>query len=501
MSQVSIKLTPRDNVGLPYAPSNNANTILLFQQFFKGDQGIQGIQGKSAYQIWLDDGHTGTPEDFINDIDPNLINAALDAIAARNAMVKPSIDLNFAENKYIIYDSFANSYVDAALGDILTIDNGAATGFDAVGLLSTSAEDSARLVFDPVTGKSLGLLHEASAENKVLQSEDINAGSQWSKSATYVGQETINGILLTEINDNSSSLTQSYSQSFTLTAGVAQYLSVAVKKGTSDASQIALQGAGITGAQFVVIDWATLTFSTVTSGIEDAELIYLLDDFYLLRYKVKAENVVGGTAILYLWATNFVGGGATTGTTKYGRVQLEINGFTSYIPTAASAVTRLVDKFYRTLGDEFNPREGTLVFKGVLHAVGSSGSALLCLSDGTYNNRIMLWFDATGKPAAFIANGGVATVQQSITAGYVTGHEFVAAMSFKANSCILSFNGVSVEDTSVTIPTGLNQLAPGRVASGLTTQILNGTIARARYIPKWLDADDLNAITVEGVAA
>ena len=34
----------------------------------KGDQGIQGPTGKSAYQIWLDQGHEGTETDFINSL-------------------------------------------------------------------------------------------------------------------------------------------------------------------------------------------------------------------------------------------------------------------------------------------------------------------------------------------------------------------------------------------------------------------------------------------------
>ena len=31
----------------------------------KGDKGDKGEDGKSAYQIWLDNGHEGTEEDFL----------------------------------------------------------------------------------------------------------------------------------------------------------------------------------------------------------------------------------------------------------------------------------------------------------------------------------------------------------------------------------------------------------------------------------------------------
>lgn len=33
-----------------------------------GPKGDTGADGKSAYEIWLEDGHTGTKEDFLNAI-------------------------------------------------------------------------------------------------------------------------------------------------------------------------------------------------------------------------------------------------------------------------------------------------------------------------------------------------------------------------------------------------------------------------------------------------
>lgn len=34
----------------------------------KGDAGKDGLDGKSAYEIWLDNGHIGTEEDFLNSL-------------------------------------------------------------------------------------------------------------------------------------------------------------------------------------------------------------------------------------------------------------------------------------------------------------------------------------------------------------------------------------------------------------------------------------------------
>lgn len=40
------------------------------------EQGVPGIQGKSAYQEWLDLGNTGTKQDFLNSLN-NVINGGI----------------------------------------------------------------------------------------------------------------------------------------------------------------------------------------------------------------------------------------------------------------------------------------------------------------------------------------------------------------------------------------------------------------------------------------
>lgn len=39
--------------------------IITFGRWFKGDKGDTGEDGKSAYEIWLEQGHTGTEDDFL----------------------------------------------------------------------------------------------------------------------------------------------------------------------------------------------------------------------------------------------------------------------------------------------------------------------------------------------------------------------------------------------------------------------------------------------------
>ena len=46
--------------------AGNTGTEDDFLAWLKGAQGDQGAEGKSAYQIWLDAGNTGTEEDFLS---------------------------------------------------------------------------------------------------------------------------------------------------------------------------------------------------------------------------------------------------------------------------------------------------------------------------------------------------------------------------------------------------------------------------------------------------
>lgn len=45
--------------------TNDADVTFVIPKGDDGEQGTQGLPGKSAYQIWLDLGNTGTEADFI----------------------------------------------------------------------------------------------------------------------------------------------------------------------------------------------------------------------------------------------------------------------------------------------------------------------------------------------------------------------------------------------------------------------------------------------------
>jgi len=97
----------------------------------KGDQGIQGIQGlkgdqgddgKSAYQIWLDQGHSGSKDDFLNWL--KQVDKTTDVVSVKvmdnyyltspapnpvdNSVINYNINENFFSAKIVFYSSVGN---------------------------------------------------------------------------------------------------------------------------------------------------------------------------------------------------------------------------------------------------------------------------------------------------------------------------------------------------------------------------------------------------------
>jgi hypothetical protein len=83
---------------------------------------------------------------------------------------------------------------------MLTVTNGVATGFDAIGVLRNSVANNIRLVFDPETGLSQGALVEPAATYYARWSEDLSNVYWVLDGATKSGTDTIettSGVVVT----------------------------------------------------------------------------------------------------------------------------------------------------------------------------------------------------------------------------------------------------------------------------------------------------------------
>jgi hypothetical protein len=410
-----------------------------------------------------------------------------------NPSVNPTLDLDFANNDYTIYDSFANSYTDKPYADMLTVTNGVATGFDAIGVLRNSVANNIRLVFDPKTGVSQGALVEPAATNLLLRSNDFTT-SPWTSGGTQtITQDALspdNTVNAWTFEDTDVTLQSNRRQVVTIANDTTTYCaSVFCKEGSTGNLYFrqALTG-GTAVSKVNIFDFATKTWNLSGGGYEE------LPNGWLRVWQTITNNASGNTSYDFrIGATNNTA--SSIGTVIFYGAQLETGSVpTSYIKTEASTVTRVADQFARTLSNEFNPFEGTLFAEGVFSK--NREQVFLFLSDGTLDNRVQVGLLSTGRPVGFINTAGVTEFNQDLDLGDLRNTTVKVALSYKNNSAFIVANGVaSAIDASVALPTVTNM----RVGSiDATTSVYNGTISTAQYYPKALSEAECIALTTLG---
>jgi len=185
-----------------------------------------------------------------------------------------------------------------------------------------------------------------------------------------------------------------------------------------------------------------------------------------------------------------INGDGTSGIYLWG-AQAENGSFaTSYIPTAASTVTRNAD--VATVGVSqfpYSATEGTLVVSASCPGI-SSAANILTLDDGTTQERIRLLTDVNA--AKIIVTDGNAS-QANITAGTFTAFAvFKMSAAVKLDDIATSLNGAAVgTDSSATLPT-VTTLRLGADSPG---NYLNGHIRQITYIPRRLTNAELQSRT------
>jgi len=157
----------------------------------------------------------------------------------------------------------------------------------------------------------------------------------------------------------------------------------------------------------------------------------------------------------------------------------ELVGFpTSYIPTAGTQVTREADSCVRTLGDEFNPPEGTLYVEAEYLGANSTIGGFYALSDGSFNQRLMIAFenssltpDNKNRIQAFITdkNGEYVNILSDINSVGSGPHR--VALSYDATSVTLALDGSIVGTELYTGPPTVDRLDGQGVSFGSTATL------------------------------
>jgi len=193
-----------------------------------------------------------------------------------------------------------------------------------------------------------------------------------------------------------------------------------------------------------------------------------------------------------VWANRSYTGNGTSGIFAWG-AQVEVGAFaTSYIPTAASQVTRAADIAVMqgsNFSSWYNQNEGTMYADYSKGNITASGR-VVTISNGTNNNQIR--FSVVGRPDWQIVNGG--SVEANVL-GIDTSVNAVVKIAgvYKNNDVQASVNGtLRTEDTTATIPAvSIMHLGTNESLAGA----LNGTIKSISYYPTRLSNATLQTIT------
>ena len=347
------------------------------------------------------------------------------------------------------------------------------------GLVTIAPTDTPRFdhSYDGSNVQSLGLLIEESRTNLSIYSEQFD-NAAWSRTSgtTVVSNATTapDGNLTADriVYDGSGTAGNYRIYTGALTSVLNQSYTASIWLKADSAITVRLYGNGVAGPLVtcnLTTQWQRFSTSGTGNGISSVQL---------LIYSNASDN----TAIsFYAWGA-----------------QLEAGAFpTSYIPTVASTVTRSADNASMT-GTNFtswyNPSEGgiiTIVNTAPLY--GSVAQVYCSISDGTENNRMVLYRTAGGLRGEVAVT--VSSVQTSLTSTIddaLNSSKYKMAFAYKTNDMNAVFAGSISSGITTSVPTS-TQLNIGDRATG--SRILNGTISQLSYYPKRLTNSQLQNLT------
>lgn len=371
---------------------------------------------------------------------------------------------------------------------------------------TASAYQAPRFDYNPTTLTPSGLLIEGSATNLGYSSEGF--------STTYWGISGLNGGVPTStsqtnpqntascmqfVEDTTTTTHGAYQIISGLTAGTIYTLSAWVKSdGTRNFASLRLTVSG--GSPSYSAVWSltdgtpgnTLTTGSPTST--SRSIVAYPNGWYRIQISMACPATF--TSML-----GYVNGSNTntlttqpqsyTGTANKGiyvwGAQFEAGSVaSSYIPTGTSTVQRAADSCVMSgtnFSSWFNASQGTMLT--TWSGTGVTSGRYATINDGSASNQI--W---TGFSESAIYNG---SFQASFgSAGTANGK---VALAYLFNDAAWCLNGGAVStDTSVTLPTGLNQISIGNSQAG--TAAIGTAVRTVKYFPTRLPDSTLRSLTL-----
>jgi len=380
-----------------------------------------------------------------------------------------------------------------------------ATRVNANGFIESVASGVPRLDYY-TSGGTAGcpaLLVEASGSNLALQSEDFSttwgrvrlnafgSGSVANTTGTLDPYGTNLADYLQE--DTAAADTHRIQQTIAVVSGTTYTISCFLKSAERfQAALFVLQG-GV--SRYVVFNLAsgTATATDATGSIENYG-----NGWY--RGRATFTSTASGNVAPNLYLCDDSGNISYTGTGTKGiyafGFQFEASTIaTSYIPTTAAAVTRNADvvTLSGAVSGCIGQTEGTIYVElDLRNIVGTK--AIIALTDGTTDNRIVMRFTSSTALATIIRVAG-ATNDYSVTIPTIpsTGGIYKIAFAYKANDYCLALNGTAYASTATRAVPATNSMAICQ--NGFGADFLNDRIRSLALYTTRLTDSELAALT------
>lgn len=387
-----------------------------------------------------------------------------------------------------------------------------ATYFDATGTLQTATTDVPRFDYDPDTLAAQGLLIEEARTNLIFPSEDFANATYTPTNITGVVNAAVapNGATTAdELVEDGATGAHGFLGPVVNLANATVYtcsIFAKVKSGTRGlfiyGQNVSAYSATNAGAKFTVsgtVISAGAVYGTSTNSVQSVG-----NGWYRCTVTFPATVAANagqnlrivldnGTGTPTAGAASYTGDG-TSGFFVWG-AQLETGAFpTSYIPTTTTALTRAADvASVNTLSPWFNASAGSFYVQATTPNGLSTFPSTISVNDGTTSNRIISYVFTNGYYVG-VTTAGVSQGNGFVLTTPTVGSEYKFAFVYATNRLQAALNGTAgPEDTTVTLPSGLNIMRIGGIVS--SGNLYNSHIQRITYYPRSLSQAELISIT------
>jgi hypothetical protein len=188
---------------------------------------------------------------------------------------------------------------------------------------------------------------------------------------------------------------------------------------------------------------------------------------------------------------------SASGTTMaFAAPQIELGAVpTTFIPTTAAAVTRNADvvTLSGAVSGCIGQTEGT-IYAEVDVRNFTNGNRIVCLSDGTSDNRIILQEGANSTLQAIVTNATSGVVDISTASGRTAGI-YKIAIGYKQDDFAVYVNGSQTGTENTGGVPACNQIFIGKIETTATTNQFNDRIRAAALYTTRLTDSELAALT------